>query len=239
MNELYVFWTGDNPIPEVRKASIQTMSKTGLNLNLIDKDSLHDFVRKESIHPAYQYLNLAHRADYLRAYFMHHFGGGYCDIKTVAQSWLPAVNDLKRRENLLAVGYREVSRHVVANTYHSSKLIGIERKKEIFEYLKWRWLQLNYTKLIGNCAFVFKPNTDLTMAWWLELNNRLDFLMPSLERNPAVHPKERGGLRYKGVLSRYPVPWTYLLGDILQPLVLKYHRRVSKDLPPPGFQNYQ
>jgi len=236
---LYVFWTGDNPIPEIRKASLQTMSKAGLNVNFIDKNSLYEFLKKESIHPAYKYLNLAHRADYLRAYFMHHFGGGYCDIKAVRESWLPALNYLQSSDRLLAVGYREMSRHTVANIYQSSKIIGAGKRDEIINYLKWRWLQLNFQKLIGNGAFIFKPKTTLTMAWWSELNNRLDFLMPSLERNPAVHPKERGGLIYNGVLSHYPVPWTYLLGDILQPLVLKYYRRVSKDLPPPDFRNYQ
>jgi len=223
---------------DVRKASLETMVNSGLDVNVVDQNSLYEYVREDLVHPAYQFLNLAHRADYLRAFFMHHFGGGYCDVKAISESWLPALNALESTDHLLAVGYREVSRHGVANIYQSSQMVSGGSVVKFFDYVKWRWLQLNYRKLIGNGAFIFKPNTELTLSWWSELNKRLDFLLPSLERNPAVYPKERGGSVYGGKLSCYPVPWTYILGDILHPLILKYHWRVSKDLPSPELQRY-
>jgi hypothetical protein len=33
------------------------------------------------LHPAYKFLSAAHKADYLRCYLMHFYGGGYSDIK--------------------------------------------------------------------------------------------------------------------------------------------------------------
>ena len=38
------------------------------------------------LHPAYNDLSLVHRSDYLRAYLLHHHGGGYCDLKRPIKS---------------------------------------------------------------------------------------------------------------------------------------------------------
>ncbi|MEH6707414.1 MAG: capsular polysaccharide synthesis protein [Alloalcanivorax venustensis] len=239
VNNLFVFWTGSNQIPDIRRRAIDSMSDTGLSVKLVTADNLAEYMDLDKIHPAYQNLNLAHRADYLRAYFMHHFGGGYADVKTIRESYLPMVKKLNSSDAYWAAGYKEVSRHGVANIYQSSLHMGDAFHERFYSYLKWRWLQLNYWRVIGNCAFIFKPGTDLTRRWWLEVNRRLDILQEDLEKHPAIYPKERGGVVYNGSLSRYPVPWSYILGDVLQLVVLRYSSRVLKDLPPPDFYEYQ
>lgn len=111
MNDIYIFWTGDNTIPEVRLKSIETMkTNSKSNIILVNNDNLHQFVAPNDIHPAYKYLNLAHKADYLRCYFMHNYGGGYCDIKQINDSWVPSFELLNSRDDLLCIGYREVNR---------------------------------------------------------------------------------------------------------------------------------
>lgn len=58
-------------------------------------------------------------------------------------------------------------------------------------------------------------------------------IAPALAENPARVPKERPGVIYDGEVSRYPVPWTHLLGDIHHPLVRRYRRRILKVVPTP------
>jgi len=239
IDRLYTFWTGENDIPEKRKECLNSMINSGLNVVLINNKNIGEYLDLDSLHPAYFKLNLAHRADYLRAYFMHHYGGAYSDIKKINESWVPACERLSQSEKLYACGYAEINRHNVGNIYQSTMLRKDSKLNVNFSYIKWRWLQLNYKKTIGNCAFVFKPYSPITEAWWVELNRRLDVLLPELEEFSAGYPKERIGHFYDGVISKYPVPWTFILGDILQPLTLKYTAYVLKELPLPLFINYQ
>jgi hypothetical protein len=166
-------------------------------------------------------------------------GGGYCDIKKINHSWLPVFEQLMTDENLLAAGYREVNRHGVANISQSAQLLECSLPYRLKEYARWRWLQLHYERVVGNCAFIFKPKTELTYRWWSEVNRRLDQFSDELAKYPANHHKERKGVLYDGKVSRYPLPWSYILGDVMQPLALKYSSRVLKSLPAPDFSNYQ
>ncbi len=236
--EIFVFWTGDNPLSENRQRALESMKNTGLAPVLVTGRNLHEFVPEDRLHPAYPHLNLAHRADYLRCYFMKHHGGGYSDLKTNEASWLAAYDALERDPEAWACGYREVSPRGVADIYLSSRQRKEGLAAAIRAQLQWRYLQWHYKSLIGTCAFIFKEGTPLVDAWWEALNQRLDTLHPELERHPAKHPKELPGVIYDGEKSRYPVPWTYLLGDILHPLIHQYRTHIHADLPTPDFSNY-
>lgn len=240
MNKIYIFWTGENAIPEVRLKSIEAMrNNSQSDVTLVNNDNLHQFVAPSAIHPAYKYLNLAHKADYLRCYFMHHYGGGYCDIKQINDSWSASFKLLDSRDDLLCIGYQEVNRWGVANIYHSNIQLNASIYKKALTKAMYRFYQLNYKKLIGNGAFIFKPQSDLTKEWWDILNTRLDGLLPALKLNPARYPKERRGHKYDGTISSYPVPWSYILGDIIQPLSFKYRSVISRTLPYPKFTDYE
>ncbi len=238
MRKVYVFWTGDNAMSEARRSSLDSMATTGCEVVLVDTHNLHDFVPAQRIHPAYPFLNLAHRADYLRCYFMKHFGGGYADLKPISHSWTEAFELLESDPNLWGIGYREVNRNGVANIYASSRQLNENPLRRLSTYIRWRLMRRQYKDLIGLCAFAFKPDTPFVNEWWDELNRRLDRLLPALQKTPARHPRERPGEIYAGEASRYPVPWTYVLGDIFHPLILKYRNHMNSSLPPPGFKDY-
>ena len=235
---LYVFWTGDNEMSPARRSSMESMASSGCEVVLVDRHNLHDYLPREQLHPAYEYLNLAHRADYLRCYFMKRYGGGYADIKPLNASWNQALEALESDDDIWAVGYPEVGRNGVANIHASSVQLGQGAAQRLASYLRWRLMRRRYRHLIGLCAFAFKPETPLVNAWWAELNVRLDALLPALRENPARYPRERPDYTYDGKPSHYPVPWTYLLGDIFHPLVLRHRRHVRALLSPPGFENY-
>jgi len=79
LNKVFVFWTGDNEITENRKRCLNVLhSKTGVEVELIKASELKQYEHPDyPYHPAYHYLSLNHRSDYLRCYFMHVYGGAY------------------------------------------------------------------------------------------------------------------------------------------------------------------
>ena len=87
--------------------------------------------------------------------------------------------------------------------------------------------------LIGNCAYYFKPQTLFAGMWVKEVERRLDFLLPALRKHPPAHPRDRAGTG-----SGYPVPWSFVLGDVFHPLTAVFFPLLSRRLPPPSFEDY-
>lgn len=210
--KIYCFWTGDNPMSINRKNGYLSLKeKSGIEVVLVTAKNLQDFILPNfPLHDAYQFLNLIHKSDYLRCYFMHHYGGGYADIKTFRHSWKNSFKQLNK-SNKYIIGYREVSENGVA------KLQG-----SIYEDMK-----KHFPLLLGNGAFICKPQTSFTKEWYEELHNRLDNYLPFL-RQQEQFSKE------------YPIPYTGLQGDIFHPLCLKYHKYIlqNPDLKP-VFNDYK
>jgi hypothetical protein len=236
---LFIFWTGDNPLTNNRYKAIENIkSKTDITVILITKDNLCDWILKDyPLHSAYQYLSSVHKADYLRCYFMHHYGGGYADIKCQSGSWLQNFKKLNT-SNYVACGYQEVDGGVAA----------VKNTELYNEMCK------NYSDLIGNCAYIFKPRTFLTEKWYMQLHKLLNEKLEQLKINPAQHDRDyRGLLLNHGINdindineisqkshrpSKYPLAWSEMLGQLFHPLVYHYKNYILKDLPSPIFQNY-
>ena len=81
---IYVFWTGDNEITPNRLKGIESLQRVSrVKVQLITPKNLPQYIKADDPLPkAYQFLSLNHRSDFLRGYFMYHYGGGYADIKT-------------------------------------------------------------------------------------------------------------------------------------------------------------
>lgn len=237
---IFGFWTGDNDLPAKRRAGLATFPETGLEPVLVTADTLGDWIRPEHpLHAAYPLLTPIHRADYLRGYFMYHYGGGYSDVKRQGGSWLPAVERVLASRRLLGAGYREIR----------GASAGLERDAGgNIHLLRWQVspalarLAIDVMRaarplLIGNGAFYFKPQTGFARAWLAEAERRLDRLLPALRANPPKGIRDRlGGL--PGVPSTYPLPWQHILGEIVHPLALFYAPRLLRALPVPDFEDY-
>src|SRR3990172_6981039 len=113
--KVYMFWTGNNPLTPNRQrnlaASIKALKNQRVELVLVTPKNLGEYVKKAGVplHPGYQSLSLTHRADYLRCYFMHFFGGGYSDVKKMSGNWKQAFRDLEAAPDKYINGYQEVS----------------------------------------------------------------------------------------------------------------------------------
>lgn len=234
---VFVVWLG-GPMSATRTASLDAIRRhVGVPVELVSEQSLGDWIVDDApLPPAFGRLSAIHKADYLRCYLMHHHGGGYVDLKLLEADWRPAFDLLDARPGLLAVGYAEVDRSGVGS--FGVELLGSPRPLHA-AWWRYRWLQLNYRRLVGVCAFVMRPHTPLTAAWFAEVSHRLDGFADALAAHPAAHLRDHAGFLIDGRASGYPIPWTALLGDILHPLVLAHRHEIARTLAPPRFSAYQ
>lgn len=218
---IYIFWTGDNEITPNRLEGIKSLEKVcGVEVKLITSKNLPDYIVEEDPIPeAYQYLSLNHRSDYLRSYFMYHYGGGYADIKTYFHSWVTAFDKLDASQNAYVIGYPEVGFDGAANQgMPESKL-----KNDL--HYHWRYL-------IGNGAFICRPHTRMAAEWHTVVKNRLISYSERLKEHPAKD--------VFGKNTDYPIPWAGMQGNIFHPFCLKYRDRLLKDKAlKPSFENYR
>lgn len=69
-------------MPGYLRLCLRSMRRNaGLPVVLVTAGNLRQLV--PDLHPAYPHLSLPHRADYLRAYLLHHYGGIYLDADTI------------------------------------------------------------------------------------------------------------------------------------------------------------
>jgi hypothetical protein len=210
---IYCFWTGSNPITARRKECIQNMKDvTGCNVKVLYKDDIMKHILPEyPLHPAYEYLSETHKADYLRTYFMNFYGGGYADIKIQTESWIPSFEALEKSEKWVC-GYKEVGPEGIAYG-------------PVVDY----WYEL-----VGNGAYICKPQTPLTKEWYSEMLKVLDTKLEQLKRHPATYPQscaEDG--------SGYPIQWNEMLGRIFHRVSFTYKEKLMTILPTPDFENYR
>lgn len=217
---IYIFWTGDNEITPNRLEGIKSLEKvTGVAVKLITTKNLSEYIKEDDPLPdAYQYLSLNHRSDYLRSYFMYHYGGGYADIKTYYKSWLPAFDKLEHSDAYV-MGYPEVGFWGAA----SHDIEDANLKQDVFTH--WRYL-------VGNGAFICRPHTKMAAEWHTAVKNRLIEFTDQLHEHPA--------LDIFGKNDDYPLPWGGMQGELFHPFCLKYNDKLLKDKAlKPSFENYR
>jgi hypothetical protein len=234
---IFGLWTGENSMSDNRKRAWDSFAITGLEPTLVSPATVDRWiVAGHPLHEAYDYLSPVHRADYLRGYLMFHHGGGYADIKQQTASWQPSIRRLLRSRRLIGCGYREIAGGTewLQNNRVHGKVYVLSRSVPTFAAkLVTDAMRGFYPLMIGNCAYVFKPRTSFARLWLKYTERRLDMLLPDLRSNPAKEVRDRQGWD-----SGYPIPWTFILGDIFHPLSLLYAPLLARDLPMPCWEEY-
>ena len=189
----------------------------------INHQSLRDWEKPEyPYHPAFEYLSDTHKSDYIRCYLMHHYGGGWADIKHTSVDWRSHFAKLRASE-ALALGYQEVSDGIP----HVNGPLGEE-------------LRANYKKNIGLCAFIFKRYSVITQEWFNTLHLTLDNLIVALRENPASDPQDQLELRLQdGTISKYPLRWAEILGEVFHPITYRYQEKIIQEKIAPRFNGYR
>ena len=167
-------------------------------------------------HPATQYISECHMSDYLRVYLMHHFGGGYSDIKFTYKSWVGAFSALKNNTEALALGF----------PFDVPGEFGLSKK--FTGTVELEFYKANYEPFgIGHSAFIFKPKTILTEDMLNMLHKFLDEKLPELKENPSRIQKDSFGTTLPdGSISKYPLDYTEMGPDIFHQALFKHKTRL-------------
>jgi hypothetical protein len=214
---IFCFWTDDTPMSKNRLEGLNSLkNKSGLSIQFIDNSNLNEFIfDNDPLPDSYKYLSAVHKADYLRCYFMHYYGGGYSDIKKTTGNWQLSWNKLFNDDNLWISGYKEVGPGGVAHKDYTHL----------------------WESLIGNACYICKPKTPFTYEWYGRLKNKIEQFSSSLAKFPATKPRDKKE-DYK-FNNCYPIEWNEILGRIFHPLVYKYKDHVDMSLPKLIFTNYK
>ena len=207
--QIVCYW-GAAPITDRRKETLRAMVETtGCTVRLLTPETFRSIAIPASpLHPAFPYLSDVHQADYVRTYMMHHFGGGYSDIKPQTGSWRSAFETLG---DAWISGYHEECEGAIA-----------------CPEVRHAWADLP-----GNCAYICKPRTPLTEAWFGRMHALLDERLEALRQHPATSPRdcaEHGG--------GYPLEWNEMLGRIFHKVCYDFRDKVAFDVPIVKFTNY-
>lgn len=171
---------------------------------LVTPERLEDWIVPGfPLHEAYQHLSLVHRSDYLRAYLLHHHGGGYADIKFSRASWLGAFDAFEASPCWLG-GYTEKHRLLVP-------LVGGELERD---------LRRTSRQLLGYGTLLARPYTALSQTWLDRVGDVLTAHASALARSPG---------NVRGDNPGYPLRWTEILADVVAPLTWRFQDRVMHD----------
>jgi hypothetical protein len=221
---IFCFWTGAEEMSANRIQALWSIfNQTGCSVALINKINLEAWIKPGyPLHPAYEFLSSTHKSDYLRCYFMHHYGGGYTDIKKTKVNWHSFFECLDKSHKC-ALGYSELAHGMP----HLVGLLGDE-------------IRAVHSQLIGLCAFIFKKNSPLTYCWLEKTHNLLDEKLDILKKNPAQHPLDQTAVILPdGEISKYPLRWAEMLGEIFHPLIYQNKQLLILDNIAPDFSGYR
>lgn len=204
---VFVFWTGDNPLTPNRADALGQMRTllADTEVLLVTPREMRDWeVPDWPFHPLLNQLSYIHRADYLRAYFLHHHGGGYADLKRPTHAWADVFDRLDASAAWMA-GYRVPVRLMTPNMVDDKH-----------ERLMKKWSD----RRLGQSAYLARPRTPLTTEWLTEVERRLEVNAENLLAHPG---NERGSN------PGYPIPFNSILAQVLDPLQVKYNEHLLFD----------
>jgi FkbM family methyltransferase len=212
---IYVFWTNPNILDEKRINGLDSLLQIkNCNIKFINESMLPNYIlQSQPLHPAYQYLSSVHKADYLRTYFMHFYGGGYSDLKgtsSTGDEWSKCFEQMQiecdipeTHKTKLICGYKEIN--------------GGVANSSIVQY---------WESLIGNGCYIVKPNSPFTQKWYSSMITLLDCKLEQLKTNPA-----RTNRDCKEINPMYPIEWNEMLGRIFHLVCWEFKDQLSQTLP--------
>jgi hypothetical protein len=247
--KIYCWWLNEENMSENRQNSLNNLrSVTECDIIFINNKNLNDYILPNyPLHEGYQYLSEIQKGDYLKGYFMHHYGGGYSDIKKTLGSWIQFFDDLNSDESLYLIGYGEREPGHIARlencTLNPTKSVYCLDNTINEDGTEWSSKQIvqNWSYLVGNGAFICKKNTPFTNDWWNGLNEKMDGYLEQLKKFPSKWDRDaRDHINpITGEKSKYPISWAVINGNIFHPLCLKYKNNIQKNLHYPIVTNYR
>lgn len=211
---VWTFWFGDNFSENRRRALISMEEILEVPVILVDSSNITEFLRWP-VHPAFEYLSGIHKSDYLRIYFLLHYGGGYSDIKHMVESWGKHFNAFDD-PNVWIVGVPEIPGPD-----------GVAARPGIV------YPDDYYKSMISNGFMIARANNRLLQEVQELQHEVLDKHAQALREHPP--PTPRCCMRHEG---GYPLRWAELLGENMAIAAGRYIGHLSQSMLMPSLENY-
>lgn len=213
---LWLMWFG--PMGPTRRRSIDQIKRhAGVPVHLLTEDNFTDVGGDLPAIVKSDPLSKNHRADFLRAYVMHHYGGAYQDIKPTIINWRHHLQRLNGNSTLWFIGAEELPYFKLNPAW--DRAFGNRGLLPPYAKVKSK----SYRCVTSNGYYAAKPQTPLTRRWLSLARRKLSEHADQILKHPA--PMPRCCTQYR--LGGYPVYWTELHGDLLHPLQTVYCKRIS------------
>lgn len=198
------------------KAFKSLVENIGVPVILITLKNYNYFIKKNHpIHHSFNLLSGVHKSDYMRAYLLNHYGGGYHDIKYRQESWKDCWGDWLFDDNIWIYGRRENNKRAIGYPPQSS---------HIREY---------YDKLVTMGWIICKPNTKYTNI----LLQKIEDILTKKHLELVLHPGFKSSGYYHenpfqmAEENNYPLRWLEIMGEISHPLMLEFIYNIKYGLP--------
>ena len=225
---VFICWFG-NSISENRYQALKSLIKNiGVPYILVTDDNVFDFQHNQfPFHPAFKNLSGNHKSDYIRAYLLHHYGGGYHDIKYRDLNWKNQWNDFKNPQVWIKSRREKQPSHIGFN----------------IDIPETRWIQQKYND-VGTMGWVIcRPYTKYTQELLDIIHQVLDKHYHNLLKNPSTHS---GGYysnnpfgKVRDINNNYPLRWLEIMGEHFHLLMYKYKNHLIFGLPDVVSKNYR
>jgi hypothetical protein len=211
---LFCLWTGTNQLsPDHAVELFSIVSNSHTPVVFLNSDSYKKWELESSpFHPAFPFLSQVHKSDYLRAYLLHHYGGGYTDIKFTFKQWDSAFELLNKSSSwMLGTTVPDATQISFAPSYDKD-----EAEKIIADF----------KSCVSNFALICKKRTPLTTEWYNNTCSLLDQKLDLLMRNPGTVARDAAGIKLEdGKESAYPLAYTELVW-VTTPIFYRYRQHI-------------
>jgi hypothetical protein len=224
---VYIVWFGKNISNNRLKALNSLVDSLKVPYILITEDNYMNFSVKETpIHKNFHHLSGNHKSDYLRAYLLNFYGGGYHDIKYRDISW---ENEWKtfKDDNIWMKSCKEIKKS------HIGYDVDRPETKKVQNY---------YSQLGSMCWVISRKETPYTIELLQKIEEKLDLHDKKLN----LYPSEKNGGYYADrpfsklkKEDKYPLRWLELMGEHFHLLMYEYKDNIDLTLPRPNMKGYK
>jgi hypothetical protein len=219
---VFVCWFGGYQVDNQKmsknrfEAFKSLVENIGVPVILITSNNYPSFLTKSRpIHKSFDLLSGVHKSDYMRTYLLHHYGGGYHDIKHREESWQDCWGDWLFDDNIWIFGRRENNKGAIGYPPNA------------------RHIRNHYNKLVTMGWVICKPNTKFTETLIRKIEDVLDQKYLELVAHPGVNS---AGYYHENPFqmaeeNNYPLRWLEIMGEISHPLMLVVIDHIKYGLP--------
>jgi hypothetical protein len=237
---VWAFWFGDmSKMSPNRRRGMEMLKKNiGVPLRFITSmDDVRALSKPEDpIHPLVfktdpQVLSSNHIVDYVRAYIMKHYGGGYLDVKPVVRSWAPYFDWMEKEPGVWRYSPR------MANVFRPACNETFLIQAGMSPPDCYRVVRLQFGHVGNDAAWIARPYTPFAIEFYAMINATLNRKWQAALKHPVpakfknrccsiwsdeMWPRYETVNRRNDTHPKYPFRWAELFNEPSDVMQIKY-----------------